>query len=286
MSGPIRMDKDGQKQEKQMLRKTINYSTDCRVNMETFIHEEAGNPRPAIIVLPGGAYGWLSDTEKEPAALTFYERGFHTFILNYSVGVYSEYPNPLNEASWAIWEIRRTAKEWGINPDGIVLMGFSAGSGVAGISATQWNIPGLYEMVGAPDAGAVRPDAAVIGYGCADNTNTILDNPKVIKPANWGKIVTDRTPQLDFVNYVSPGTPPMFIWHNRYDKYVPTENPLMLAAALQKNDLPYELHIFQEGYHGMSVGNNNPGGNLENSEYPNVDMWVPMCVNWLNCLFN
>jgi len=61
--------------------------------------------------------------------------------------------------------------------------------------------------------------------------------------------------------------------------------PIMMAEAMLENDLPFELHIFQEGAHGMSVGNNAPGKSLEDSEYPSIDLWVPLCENWLNNLF-
>lgn len=265
-----------------MLRETINYTKDGRVNMEIFVHQDASEPLPAIISLPAGAFGMLAYSDKEPRVLTFYEKNFHAFVLNYSVGKYSEFPNPLDEVSWAIWQIRSHAEEWNVDPDKIVVMGFSAGSSVAGMSATQWNTPGLYERVGAPDAESIRPNAAVIGYGAADITNTILDDPSVARPGNWGKIVTDRTPELDIVNYVDENTAPMFIWHCRGDWFVPLKNPLMLAEAMQEHDLAYELHIFSDGYHGMSVGNNGPGGDLEHSDHPNADMWVPLCVNWLN----
>lgn len=275
-----------QSEDGQMLNQIINYTSDGRVTMETFIHSDTEKPLPAIVVLPGGAFGMLDYPEGEPVARTFYDRGFHTFVLNYSVGEYSEFPNPLTEVSWAIWEIRSHAEEWNVDPDAIALMGFSAGSGVAGMSATQWDMEGLYESVGAPDAESVRPNAAVIGYGAADNTNTILDNPEATNPGIWGKIVTDRTPELDFVNYIDADTSPMFIWHTIGDRYVPLENPLMLASAMQEQGLPYEIHIFHDGYHGMSVGNNAPGESLENSSHPSADMWVPLCVNWLNDLFH
>ena len=83
--------------------------------------------------------------------------------------------------------------------------------------------------------------------------------------------------------------PPLFLWHNRYDRYVPAVNPLMIAAKMLELDLPFELHIFQGGEHGMSVCNSlssyHEGARKLNAENPNVRMWVPMCVNWINKLF-
>ncbi len=113
----------------------------------------------------------------------------------------------------------------------------------------------------------------------------IIENPDIYIPDILGKIARDKTPELDVVDYVGSHTSPMFIWHNRYDRLVPANSPLVMAEALYENNIPFEVHVFQEGQHGMSAGNNAPGGDIENSQYPNVDMWVPMCVNWLNKLF-
>lgn len=155
------------------------------------------------------------------------------------------------------------------------------------MSATQWNTPGLAERLGIPQEG-IRPDAAVIAYAPWDNTNTIQQDPKYYNP-DCAKIAKDCTPQLDFINYAGPHMPPLFLWHNRYDRYVPAVNPLMIAAKMLELDLPFELHIFQGGEHGMSVCNSlssyNEEGRRLNEANPNVRMWVPMCINWINRLF-
>ena len=268
-----------------LIQETINYTDDGRVNLEIYRHSNPEEPLPAIISLPGGAFGFLVGTDQEPTAMTFYERGFQAFVLNYSVGRYSAFPAPLDEVSWAIWQIRSHAEEWNVDPDRVIVMGFSAGVSAAGMSATQWNTPGLYERVGAPDAESIRPDAAVMGYGACDTSGTIVDNPDVVNPGVWGAIVTDRTPELDFLYYVDENTAPMFIWQPEHDPYVPKENQTMLADALEEAGVEYELHMFKDGYHGMSVGYNAPGRDLANSPQPDADRWVSLCIDWLNRLF-
>ena len=237
--------------------------------------------------MPGGAYSFLSDAEGEPAALTFLKEGYNTFVLRYSVGDACTFPEILEEVSLAIWQVRSHAQEWHINPDVVILMGFSAGACLAAMSATQWNTPGLAERLGlAPED--IRPDAGVIAYAPWDNTNTIQKNPKFYNP-DAAKIAKNCTPELDFINYAGPHMPPLFIWHNRYDRYVPAINPVMIAEKMIEYDLPFELHLFQGGEHGMSVCNNLSSYNAEakklNEENPNVGMWVPLCVNWINSLF-
>lgn len=268
-----------------MIHKTIKLTADGRVNMRTYIHDISTEgfqltKRPAIIVLPGGAYAFLSDREAEPVALTFLKEGFNTFVLNYSVGDYSKFPNPLDDVSKAIWEVRKNADEWGIDPNAIALMGFSAGAGISAMAATQWNTSGLAERLGIP-VGGNKPNAAILGYGAASNLS-IVDDPSVFKPDFLGKIAIDRTPQLEVVNYVGPHTPPLFIWHNRYDEYVPSINPLLMAETMQKHNLPYELHLFQGGVHGMSVNNNlSDYKSTNNSRSKSVGMWVQLCTYWL-----
>lgn len=267
-----------------MICTTIPLSPDGRVNLRTYIHGQTQNgmripPRSAIIVLPGGAFTMLSENEAEPVALTFAKEGFSTFVLNYSIGEDSAFPNPLDDVSRAIWEVRRNATEWNIHPDRIALMGFSAGACVAAMSATQWNTPGLAERLNIPEEG-IKPNAAVIGYG-ASLLSTIFDSQdeNLIVPTP-GRITADRTPQVDVVNYVNAKTAPMFIWHNRYDLYVPVVNPLLLANKMAELQLPFELHIYQSGRHGMSVNNRltNPSGEgIDES----VQSWVPLCVLWL-----
>ena len=276
-----------------MIHETYYLSDDKLTSLKTYIHGKSYqedfqiHKRPAIIVLPGGAYAYLADHEAEPVALTFLKEGYNTFVLNYAVGDACIYPRPLEEVSKAIWFIRCHAEEWDINPDAIILMGFSAGACLAAMSATQWITPGLAEKLGAPEEG-IKPNAAVIAYGPWDNTNTIQHDPEFYNP-DAAKIAKDCTPELDFINYVGRHVPPLFIWHTLYDKFVPTTNPLMIAGKLYEMKMPFELHIYQHGEHGMTVCNNLSSYNAEakklNEESPNVKMWVPACINWINRIF-
>lgn len=83
-----------------MIFKTIDYTQDGRVNLQTYIPDYTGGDlRPAILVCPGGAWTHLSKREGEAVALTFVKEGYAGFVLNYSVGDYSEFPNPLIEVA-------------------------------------------------------------------------------------------------------------------------------------------------------------------------------------------
>lgn len=272
-----------------MIHEQINFTPDGRVNLQTYIHEPIDSsiygpqmdPRPAIIVVTGGGYAILSKTEAEPVALTFLKEGFHTFVLNYTIGEGCVYPVPLEEVSKAIWEVRKRAEEWHIDPNAIVLMGFSAGSSIAGMSATQWNTPGLYKRVGAPDAESIRPNAAVLGYGTSD-VRVFPDKKREFVEVKVGGIGREKDPHLNLVDYVGDHVPPLFLWHGREDRLVPADQSMRLAMKMQELRLPYELHVFAFGEHAMSVCNSLTQSGKEGTKiYQNMKLWVTMCTNWL-----
>lgn len=269
-----------------MIHERIDLAADGRVNLQTYIHEAIDSSiygpqmdlRPAVIVITGGGYALLSKTEAEPVALTFLKEGFHTFVLNYTIGEGCVYPIPLEEISRAVWEVRKRAEEWHVDPNAIALMGFSAGSAIAGMSATQWNTPGLYERVGAPNAESIRPDAVVLGYGASD-VRLFPANPKGIQV---GPIAREQDPHLNLVDYVGEHVPPLFIWHGREDRLVPADQSMRLAMKMQELKLPYELHVFAFGGHALSVCNSlTCREDKSDTRYRNLKMWVEMCTNWL-----
>lgn len=259
------------------------------VTLTTYVHDDIGtygteNGRKAIIIFPGGAYAFLSPFEAEPVAMTFLAKGYNCFVLNYTTGDACHYPGILIEASEAIKTVRDNAENWNINPKQVILMGFSAGACLAGMCATQWNAPEISAALEV-NAEEIRPDAAVIAYGCWDNSGTIWDDPAFRNPgaSNFPK---SCPPQLDLINYVGDHVCPLFIWHNQNDKYVPVRNCLMITEKMCELKIPVELHLYTGEEHGMSVANDLVYRNAEDEELiesnPNVKLWTTMCHNWLN----
>ena len=269
-----------------MIYKTINYTEDGRVRLVAYIPDVCTDHdplRPAMIACPGGAWMKLVPNEGEPVALTFVKEGFCGFVLYYSIGDYSEFPSPLEEISWAIKTVRDNAEEWHIDPNMIAISGYSAGASVCSMSATQWNTEGLAEKFGV-EAHYIRPDAAVLAYGMND-LSTIFDNQKEdLTVPEPGRITAQRTPQLNVINYVDDETSPIFFYHCRYDKYVPVRNTWLLADKLVEHDIPFEMHVFQSGRHGMSVNNRLTIGKTPVID-PSVSEWVQLCIKWLDLVF-
>ena len=282
----------------------INFTDDGRVNMLTYIHDVSDQKastfeswrkgkekrpsdywqiqkRPAIIILPGGAYSMLSDREAEPVALTFMKEGFNAFVLNYSLGDDSAYPGPLEDVSKAIWEVRKNADAWAVDENAITVMGFSAGAHLAALISTQWNQSGLAERLEIPFSGN-KPNAAVIGYGLVYPEITGTDELKI----ELGEMLADPPKEFECHRYIGSHVPPMFIWHTCYDPLVPAKNALDLASALNDKALPYELHIFQKGTHGMSVCNDLSDFLAPEAVRPkNAGSWVELCTQWIKELF-
>lgn len=213
--------------------------------------------RPAILVIPGGAYMMCSDREAEPIALSFLAKGYAAFVLRYSVGKgAAKFPRPLNDAEEAMELIISNAEEWGVEPEHIAAIGFSAGGHLCAALGTM---------------GRVRPAACVLGYPC------IL--------SSIGRILAEPVPSLD--EKVDANTPSTFIVAAREDGCVPIENSLAYAAALDKAGVPFEMHIYERGYHGFSVADGTVYSKPEDAGYnARIKGWLDICIAWLNTHFN
>lgn len=250
-----------------------------------FSNEFPTNTRPAMLVLPGGGYEMCSDREAEPIANQYLAMGFSCFVLRYSVGKNAsmkmpDFSQPLLDASLAMSIIRKNADEWGIDSNKIAVIGFSAGGHLAASLATMWNDRKIYEDLNIPEE-SNKPNALILCYPVitfgelthAGTRNNLLgeykDNEELIN-----KYSTEKR--------VSSDTPPTFIMHTAEDCSVPVENSLKFATALSENKIPFELHIFPFGGHGMSTGTS------EVCHEPNdyASRWVKISEKWLKMTFN
>ena len=208
--------------------------------------------RNAMLVIPGGGYGCVcSDREGEPIALAYLARGFNAFVLNYTVTPSDPYI-PLMEASLAMAYIKEHAEEFAIDAERVYTVGFSAGGHLAASLGTMWNDEVLHSRISISQ-GANRPAGVVLCYavitpeghfGSFQNLlGAQIDDPEVLHAF----ILNER---------VSPDTPPTFLVHTANDTVVPVEkNALVMAAALTECKIPYELHIYPFGPHGMALAN-------------------------------
>lgn len=209
-----------------------------------------GQEHGAVIVCPGGAYVMKADHEGAPIAVRMNEQGFHAFVLDYRVAPY-RHPVPLMDAQRAIRYVRYHAKEFGVQPDKIAILGFSAGGSLVCTAATLWD-EGDPAAVDPVDRVSSRPDVFVPCYPVASldqfwhegSAHNLLGE----------KLTSAQRRKLTAEFQVNEKTPPAFIWHTAEDGAVPVENSLRLAKALVAHNVPVSMHIFPYGPHGVGLG--------------------------------
>lgn len=235
--------------------------------------ENAPKKRPAILVIPGGAYLMVSQRESEPVALAFLDRGYDAFVLGYSTK--TPYPAPLLEAAMAMVYIRENAKKFLLDREHVAAIGFSAGGHLAGMLATLFDDEHISSLLG-ERAALVRPDAAVLSYPVistgtcthGDTAATISGGDEKLRAA------------LSLEKRVKKNSVPAFIWHTFEDGAVPVENSVLMGNAYRANGVPFELHIFERGCHGLSL--HTPGVTDEAPFVPlTADAWFELAIRWL-----
>lgn len=247
--------------------------------------------RPAVIVCPGGGYMFLSDREAEPIALRFAAHGYHVFVLRYAVQ--TAFPAPILDVALAVQTVRAHAAEWFVDPDQIALCGFSAGGHVAAALGVFWNQPFIYAPLGVtPDQ--IKPNALLLCYALIDLTliasrpdgagadgQPVTTNQRMLH-ALLGEYAPPpaRLDAYSLDRQVSAATPPTFLWHTAADPIVPILNALRFAAACAQHQVPFELHVYGQGEHGLALADSVTaiGDRLID---PHAATWLPLALHWL-----
>lgn len=236
-----------------------------------------GDKRPAILICPGGGYARCSPREGEPIALQYMAAGYHAFVLDYAVAPANHYPEPQNNAFDAIRLIRAHSNEWGIDPDKIVVMGFSAGGHLAASVATLWD-----EEPFCTEDKSNRPNAAILCY------SVLSSKPELTRGASIDNLCGQDEflrKQMSLEDRVSEKTPPCFIWHTFTDQVVPVENSLLFARAMVKAKVPCEMHIYPHGVHGLALANSLTAVNGRYID-EHAESWLFLSLKWLEDVFN
>ena len=242
---------------------------------------------PAVIILGGGGYKTIDSYETVPVALNFLSKGYHSFILEYSIDKNSTYPNPLIDVYEAILFIREKTSEWDIDKDKIVLIGFSAGAHLAGLCGSQWKLD-KFEKLMKRKKENFKPNAMILCYPITSMELLRKEKGKNIG-VNWGEILQQDKDEIDVIKSIDYDTIPTFIWHTRTDGVVSVTQSIKMMEKMNEFNILYEAHIFFDGFHGLSLNNS-----LSNYKYAvqdgynpiNVDKWFELMINWLNRIIN
>lgn len=208
--------------------------------------------RPAVIIVPGGGYEKVSRREGEPTAMQFIARGFQAFVLNYTVGGEkgAPYPEQLFEAAACVDYVKKHAQEYGVNPEEVFVIGFSAGGHIVGDLAVE------YQDVSAKWGKKVDCKPTAVGL-CYPVISQIHGHQLSFDNVLYGYSDTEKQELLKTLNLdesVTENTPPAFIWTTAEDTLVPPDNAMRFAMALDKKGVAFELHVYPKGQHGKATG--------------------------------
>jgi acetyl esterase/lipase len=226
-------------------------------------------PTTAVIVIPGGSYGYLaSNHEGRQVANWLNAMGITAFVLKYRLGPRYHHPVELSDAQRAIRLVRARAMEFSVAPNRIGVMGFSAGGHLASTTETHFD-SGNAQSTDPVERVSSRPDFAVLAYPVislvAEYThqrsrkNLLGENPKP-------ELARELSGELN----VTPQTPPTFLFSSSTDTTVPPENSVAFYLALRNAGVPAELHIFEKAPHGVGL----------DLADPSVGEWGTLVLHW------
>jgi acetyl esterase/lipase len=225
----------------------------------------------AMVICPGGGYEHLAPHEGNDYALWLNQHGVTCFVLKYRLGSHGyHYPAEFEDVTRAMRWVRAHAGDYKIDPHRIGVMGSSAGGHLAATLLTHFDSgnPKSDDLI---ERQSSRPDLGILCYavitmgkythqGSKNNLLGKNPSPKLIK------LLSDEL-------QVTPNTPPCFLWTTFEDKTVPMENTMMFAEALRKNHVPFALHVYEKGAHGMGLKDKPP--------FAHPHPWAADCLFWL-----
>ena len=233
---------------------------------------KADGPRAAVVVCPGGGYGMLAKGhEGHDIGVWLNSQGVSAFVLTYRHAPRYRHPVPMLDVQRAIRTVRARAAEWNVDPARIGVWGFSAGGHLASTAATKFDD-------GRPDAEdpvervSCRPDFAILAYPVIvlGESFTHKGSQKNLLGERWEDPELVRL--MSSEKHVSERTPPCFLFHTTTDTPVPPEHSLAFYQALRKAKVPAEMHIYEQGPHGVGLGND---------KHPALKSWPDRLAAWL-----
>lgn len=269
----------------------VNKPDGCVANLSCYIRDNSVevNPKrksPAMLVLPGGGYGMVSTREGEPIALKFLDKGFNSFVLTYSVAP-KRFPTQLAEAVMAMNYIRLNAEDLCVDPNMVCAVGFSAGGHLCATLGSISDCDAVKSIFESKvDA---RPSAVILSYPvitCKNDKGHVGSFINLLGEENEHKYK-----DLDITNLIDEKSSPAFIWATYGDEIVPVKNSILVADAYDRVGVPFSLHIWGKGRHGLSVADKTVYGEAYgkvdgNYSYlegmsKSVPSWVGMAIEWL-----
>ena len=232
--------------------------------------------RPCILLCPGGGYGMVSQREAEAIVLKLMPGGYNIFVLTYSVKPHA-YPAQLREAAAAMEMIYENADAWNCNTSRVAIMGFSAGGHLAAHYTNCYASPAVREVF--PESKAVQ--ACLLCYPVINTAPQYRHEGTFRNLSGHEYPLTAQEDELFSLDrHVTDQTPPTFIWHTAADRHVSVGNSLLYAQALAAHNVPFGLHIYPVGGHGLATSDGETNGELIGPVLL-TRQWIPTALSWL-----
>ncbi len=227
-----------------------------------------GKFHSGMIIVPGGGYTHRAEHEGEPIAKWLNEQGINAFVVDYRIEPYS-HPVPMVDVKRAIKFVRFHSEKFMTIPNKIGIMGFSAGAHVA-CCATEFYDEEDYEYCDNIDKVSARPDACVLCYPVITMKDEFCHSGSKERILG-GNLSLEK--KLSCEENVRDDMPPVFLWHTFEDMSVPVRNSLEMALSLKAKEIPFELHIYPNGRHGLGI--------VKCVDVEGTNKWTQCFQNWL-----
>ena len=239
-------------------------------SLTVFLPVATNATKTGVVVAPGGGYQHLA-VEKEGYAIARWlnERGVAAFVLQYRLGPNYHHPVELEDAHRAIRMVRAHAGEYGVATDQVGMWGFSAGGHLTATAGTHFD-SGDASASDVVERQGSRPDFLILGYPVITFEEPYVHHGSL-------KFLLGDSPDPKLVNslseetQVTKDTPPTFLFATTDDETVPVMNSVMFYSALVKAGVPAEMHLFQQGAHGVGLAEANP----------QLSVWPDLVAKWM-----
>lgn len=247
--------------------------------------------RPMIVICPGGGYEHVSPREGEAIALQFMTTGAHAAVLRYDVsGQGAEFPQHLLELAASVAYVRKHAAEYCIDPDKILVAGFSAGGHLAASLGCFWKEKWLEELMQAETGATMKdyqPNGEILAYPVitsgefAHRGSFVKIMGSEAEQGYAGLSATELEEKLSLENQVTSDFPQTFMWHTFEDGAVPLENSLFFAEALRKAGVNFEYHVFPHGGHGYALATKETAMKEGKEINDQCAQWIDLFKSWM-----
>lgn len=292
---------------------TISLNESARLDayiLDAEISYQVTKKRPTIIICPGGGYLLHATKEGEAIAMAFLNQGHHCLVLRYStyykkrvtsleerpeINASATYPQQAIELMTTMKLIHDRADDWMIDVENIFVVGFSAGGHLAATLGTRWHDKDLLQKLPFEiDKALLKPKGLILGYpllkgDAADYMVANAPDGDLIKyqvdDINRCLFQTENPTReqmadVDILEHIDAHTPPTFLWTTLTDQIVDPLAGLDYIRLLHQAGVSGELHIFEEGQHGLGRADA-VSAKTSNDINPSVAQWVPLALTWI-----